>query len=494
MFEEMPRLNLLSPTDLSSTLRNCISLESLIRGKIAHGQILVAGLLPNVVLSTDLLLMYSRCRNLESARKVFEGMPQRNMHSWNIIIASYAQTSLWKEALGVYNEFQKTGFRPDHYTIPCVLKACSGANNLLVGRKLHGCVIVSGHQDNLIVCSGLVDFYVKCGSPRDVRQAFDEMSHRDVVLWNVAISGFARAGYATEALRLFSEMHRDGVRVDRMAVPSVLISCGQAGDLVVGKAVHGIALKLVFFSDIAVGNASIDMYAKCGCLHEAYRVFVEMTQRDVITWTSLIWCYGIHGRGKEAVVLFDEMLACGVVPNSTTFTAALTSCSHGGLLIEGRKIFSMMSQHYGIDPSVEHYACVVDLLGRHELLDEALAFINDMPFAPTASIWGALLSSCRTYNNVEIGEVAAAALFELEAGNSSNYVVLASIYEAAGRWERVSELRSRMRKLGVAKTPGCSWLTVHNRVHCFIQDESLHEKAKVIREVLDGLSQSMLMP
>ncbi|XP_031503612.1 pentatricopeptide repeat-containing protein At3g24000, mitochondrial-like isoform X1 [Nymphaea colorata] len=494
MFEEMPRLNLLSPAALSSTLRNCGSLESMVRGKIVHGQILVGGLLPNVVLSTDLLLMYSRCGNLESARKMFEEMPQRNMHSWNIIIASYAQISLWREALDIYNGFQKTGFRPDHYTIPCVLKACSGAMDLLMGRKLHGCVVVSGYQDNVIVCSGLVDMYVKCGRLCDARQAFDEMSQRDVVSWNVVISGLVRAGYGIEALRFFCEMHRGGVRVDRMTVPSVLTSCGQAGDLAVGKGVHGIALKLVLFSDIAVGNALIDMYAKSGCLHEAHQVFVEMPQRDVITWTSLIWCYGIHGRGKDALVLFDEMVACGVMPNSATFTAALTSCSHGGLLDEGRGIFSMMRQHYGLDPSVEHYACMVDLLGRHELLDEALAFIKGVPLAPTASIWGALLSSCRTYNNVEIGEIAAAALFELEASNSSNYIVLASIYEAVGQWECVSELRSRMRKLGIVKTPGCSWLTVKNRVYCFAQGKSSHPKAKVIHEVLDGLSQLMMMP
>ncbi|XP_010244051.1 PREDICTED: pentatricopeptide repeat-containing protein At3g12770-like [Nelumbo nucifera] len=480
---------------LSSLLRNCASPSVIRQAKQAHAQVLVHGFLPNVTLQTDLLLVYSKSGRLEDARCIFDGMVERNMYSWNILISSYVQNSLYNEALSIFKGFLKMGLRPDHFTFPSAFKACAGTGDFYSGRKLHALVIRVGLEDHVIVRSSILDLYVKCGNLMDAQRLFVNMCQRDVVVWNCMISGFGRAGLFVEALNYFREMQTKGVKMDSRTVPSILNVYGKEGNLMKGKEIHAQVVKNPIFSeDIAIGNSLIDMYAKCGCLDGSLKVFRSMRNLNLVTWTTMISSYGLHGKGEDSLDLFEKMLLNGFEPNGVTFTALLASCSHSGLVSEGWRIFYSMGSDYGVEPTVEHYACMVDLLGRLGYLKEALDLIKRMPEAASGSTWGALLGACRMHKNVEIGEIAAYQLFELETRNPSNYIALCSIYDSVGRLDDVLKIRSRMRELGLTKSPGCSWVTIEGRVRRFYQGDLSHRWVKITCETLERIIRTMMLP
>ncbi|XP_026460414.1 pentatricopeptide repeat-containing protein At5g04780, mitochondrial-like [Papaver somniferum] len=481
---------------LSSIMRNCLPLSAINQIKQTHTQILINGFYQNLTLQTDLILVYSRCSDhLKYAQQVFDRMTDRNMHSWNILISSYVQNSLYHDSLRMFDEFLKTGLRPDHFTFPSIFKACAGIGDSCIGKVMHSWIIKLGFEDHVVVRSSLIDFYAKCENLIDANRLFGKMVVRDVVVWNSMIGGFARAGFSEEALFCFKEMQEEGLKMDLRTIPSILSACGKEDDLMKGKEIHGQVVKSLRFSrDIAIGNAIIDMYAKCGCLSNSRLVFKNMNDLSVVTWTTLISSYGVNGKGEESIILFEEMIAAGFKPNCVTFTAILSSCSHSGLIHQGRRIFNSMSSDFGIKPGIEHYACMVDLLGRFGHLEEALELVKNFPGEAAASVWGALLGACRIHKNMEIGEIAAYQLFELEAHNSSNYIALSNIYESVGRWDNVQKLRARMKELALVKTPGLSWININDRVFRFFQGDVSLPQMKMAYETLDTMSKIMMLP
>ncbi|XP_011629072.1 pentatricopeptide repeat-containing protein At3g24000, mitochondrial [Amborella trichopoda] len=478
---------------MSSLLRNCVPLGALNQGRQIHANVLINGLMPNVVLETDLIIMYSKCGSITEAQQVFESMPHRNMHSWNSMIAAHVRCAQWDQALQIFSEFLNLGYQPDHFTYPCLFKACAGQRAQFKGKKLHNHVIKMGYDSHLIVSCAIMDMYAKCERVGDAEKVFNGISQRDITSWNAMIAGYDRAGLSLKALNTLVEMQREGVVIDSMTMPSVLSACGHEGNLLQGKAIHSWVFKNGHFSDLVVANALINMYSKCGFFDGAKRVFLGVAKPNVVTWTAMIACYGFHGMGNDALALFNKMQAVGIMPNSLTFTAILSSCSHSGLISEGQRIFASMNQDYGVKHCVEHYACMVDLLGRYGCIQEALVMIKKMPIAPEASVWGALLNACRMHKNVEVGEYAAQWLFKYEGANTSNYVLLSSIYAAAGRRLDVFKTRSRMREMGLTKAPGCSWIIVQGIVYRFFQEDLLHAKAKEIYVALRSLSHVMMM-
>ena len=492
---EFLNMGLITASSLSCILRKCVPHSAISQAKQTHAQILVHGFIPNITLQTDLLLVYSKCGVLQDARKVFDKMVERNMHSWNILIASYAHNCFFYDALGVFDSFLKMGFRPDHFTLPPVFKACAGIGDSYLGKMLHSWVIRIGFEEYVVVGSSVLDFYAKCGGLVDAWRCFVNMSWRDSVVWNLMIVGLGKACFFRDALECFRDMLSEGVKMDSRTVPSILSVCGGEGDLMKGKEIHGQVVKnQIFGCEVAIGNSLIDMYAKCGCLHDSEKVFTTMSELNLVTWTSMISCYGVHGKGQEALVLFKKMKYCGFQPNCVTITAILASCSHSGLIEQGRKIFYSINLDYGFEPSAEHYACMVDLLGRFGYLEEAFELIKNMKSAATASVWGALLAGCLMHKNIEIGEIAAHCLFELEPRNSSNYIALCSMYDSLGIWDGVSRTRAKMRELGLVKTPGCSWITVAGRVHKFYQEDLSHPETQMIYETLHGIVNILMLP
>ncbi|KAL5818754.1 hypothetical protein ACOSQ3_022665 [Xanthoceras sorbifolium] len=480
---------------LSSLLRNCASLSAISQAKQTHCQVLIQGFLSNITLQTDLLLVYSKCRFLRDARILFDKMADRNMHSWNILISSYVSNSLYSDALHVFDIFVKMGFRPDHYTLPPMMKTCAGIGDVYMGKVLHGWVIRLGFEEYMVVGSSVLDFYVKIGDLFDAKKIFLGMIWKDSVVWNTMISGFGRAGFYREALSLFRNMNAEELKMDSMTVPSVLNACAGEGDLMKGKEMHGQVVKSIIFDrDVAIGNSLIDMYAKCGCLQASEKVFKNMRELNLVTWTTMITCYGVHGKGGKSLLLFKQMRGCGFVPNCVTLTAVLASCSHSGLIDQGRRIFNSITLEYGFEPSVEHYACMVDLLGRFGYLEEALELVQNINLEVTASVWGALLAGCMVHKNDVIGEIAAHHLFDLEPRNTSNYITLCGIYDSLGIRDGVLKTRGKMRELGLVKTPGCSWITVAGKTHRFYQGYPSHPLTQMVYKTLDGIIKAPMFP
>ncbi|XP_020224236.1 pentatricopeptide repeat-containing protein At3g57430, chloroplastic [Cajanus cajan] len=451
---------------LSFLLRNCVAHSTALQ---CHAQSFVQGLLPNTILQTDLLLVYSKLGLLHEARKVFDKILDRNnMYSWNIMIASYAQNCMFSDVLMVFREFKRCGLRPDHYTLPPLFKASVGVDDACIGSMGHGLVIRLGYEGYVVVANSLLEFYVKYGAMPQACYVFSNMFCRDSVTWNLMILGFGRAGLHSDAMRCFREMlSLNGMmRVDFMTLPSVLNVCGKEGDLLKVREVHGYVVRSFGFdTDSSIGNALIDVYSKCGCLNDSEKVFRTMRCMNLVTWTTMISCYGAHGKGEESLLLFRKMVDEGFRPNSITLTAILASCSRSGLIDQGKHIFSSIRSDYGFEPTAEHYACMVDLLSRCGYLVEALQLLERMKSSVTGSMWGALLAGCVMHKNVEIGEIAANRLFQLEPNNASNYVALCSIYQSLGMVDSLSTVKAKMRDLGLVKSPACSWINIARRTH-----------------------------
>jgi pentatricopeptide repeat protein len=305
------------------------------------------------------------------------------------------------------------------------------------------------------------------------------------------IAGYSQNGHACQALALFNEMQLSDATPDRATMVSVLQACSHFASLYQGNCIYSFIIQNGFEADVLVGTALLDMYSKGGNLQIARQLFDKMLKRDVISWSAMIAGYGMHGHGEDAIALFSQMEQTGVKPDHVTFTHVLCACSHAGLLDKGWQYFKSMKQYYSITPKVDHYACMVDLLGRAGCLGEAEEFIRNMPIEPNAGVWGALLGACRIHSNIGLGERVAEKLFELEPGDIGNYVLLSNIYAAAGKWNDVAKVRVMIKNKGLKKIPGRSLIEVNKKVHAFIVGDKSHPQFEEIYATLVALSNQM---
>jgi len=425
---------------------------------------------PDVVTLNAMVTGYANCGQCDEAFKLFQQMRhdkslQPNVISWTAIIAGYSQNGHHGKALELFHEMQQSGVKPNLHTITSTLSACAHLAALQRGKEIHGYIFRSTYDEHSSVGSALVAMYTGCGNIDDAQQVFGKITKNNVVLWNAIIAGYSQNGYSSHALKLFRHMQLVQVKPNSVTMTCLLPACAGLALLQQGKEIHNYIVRSSVGNSVSVWNALIDMYAKCGCINNARRVFDKMPERDIVSWTAMITGYGVHGHGKDALALFSQMQQTGIKPNRITFTCVLSACSHAGLVDEGLDYFYCMSRDHQMKPSMEQYACMVDLLGRAGRLDEAQKFIDKMPFQPNACLWGALLSASRIHSNIQVGEYAAEQLYELEPEHAGNYVLMSKIYAAAGRWDDVSKVRKIMEDLGLKKPPGCSWIEVKNRLH-----------------------------
>jgi len=317
------------------------------------------------------------------------------------------------------------------------------------------------------------------------------MSERNVVSWNALIAGYTQNNNGEDALKLYSQMQGIGMKPSAFTFSSILSACASLAVMEQGKWVHAHIIKTGCKLDVFVGNALVDMYGKCGCIEDARQVFDRLPRRDVVSWNAMITVCAQHGHGKEAVRLFENMQLAGLNPNRITILCVLSACSHAGLVNEGRFYFDSMNSKHGITPTADHYACIVDILGRAGHINEAEDLINRMPIEPTAGIWGALLGACRVHGNMDVGKRAAECLFELEPHDAGPRVLLSNIYAAAGRWDDAAKVRKMMKESGVKKEPGCSWVEVENTVHTFVVNDRSHPLTEKIYAMLKDLNGKM---
>eukprot|EP01018_Ginkgo_biloba_P030314 Gb_23082 [translate_table: standard] len=471
--------------------QRCIPANSNTYAFLFHAHMLMNGLEQDVFLGTKLVSMYAMCGSLGNARLVFDNILKPDVFLWNVMIRAYAKNNPCDEALAVFQRMQWVGIKPDNYTFPFVLKACAGLSALQQGKEIHDQIVRSGFEADVFVRNALIDMYAKCGSVEVARQLFDKMSERDVVSWNAMIAGYSQNGYANEALAVFHQMQLEDVKPNSVTMLGVLPACGHLAALQHGKWIHGSIIRSGFESYVFVTSALMDMYAKCGSLEAARQLFDKMCNRDVVAWNAIIMGYGTHGNFEEAITLFYQMREAGIKPDHVTFTAILSACRHVGLVDEGWLYFNQMSQHYGIAPTVEHYTCMVDLLGRAGCLSEAHDLIRKMPVEPDGAVWGALLGACRMHCNIELGKIAAENLLVLDPENPGFWVLLSNIYAEAGRWDDVAKWRTKMKDRGLKKRPGCSWIEVNSKVHAFLVGDKLHPQSERINSMLEALAGQM---
>eukprot|EP01018_Ginkgo_biloba_P029404 Gb_03474 [translate_table: standard] len=474
-----------------NALSACVQSTTLQQGKLIHNYAIRSGFASDAFVQNSLVTMYIKCGIIELARRLFDKMSHRTAVSWNAMIAGYAQNGHANEALALFNQMQVADMKANSVTMVSVLQACAHLGALQQGKWIHDYIIRSGLESDFFVRNSLIDMYSKCGCVRFARELFDKMSKRNVVSWSAMIAGYAQSGLANEALSLFNQMQLEDMIPNSVTMVNVLLACTYLAALQQGKQIHSYIIKSGFESNVVIGTALIDMYAKCGVVGIAHRLFDKMPERNVISWSTMISGYGMHGYGQDALALFLQMQQIGIRPNHITFVSVLYACSHAGLVDEGWQYFDCMIRDYCITPRVEHYACMVDLLGRAGRLDEAHDFIRKMPLEATAGVWGALLSACRIHCNIELGELVAEHLFHLEPDNAGSYVLLSNIYAAVGRWDEVAKLRTMVKDKGLKKTPGCSLIEVNNKVHAFLVGDRSHPQSDKIYATLETLGRQM---
>ncbi|KAG0592855.1 hypothetical protein KC19_1G285400 [Ceratodon purpureus] len=474
-----------------SILNACASAGALEWVKKVHRHALDAGRELDVRVGNALVHMYAKSGSIDDARVVFDRMKVRDVVSWNVMIGAYAEHGRGHEAYDLYLQMQGEGCEPDAITYLSILNACASAGALEWVKKVHRHALDAGRELDVRVGNALVHMYAKSGSIDDARVVFDRMKVRDVVSWNVMIGAYAEHGRGHEAYDLFLQMQGEGCEPDAITYLSILNACASAGALEWVKKVHRHALDAGRELDVRVGNALVHMYAKSGSIDDARVVFDRMKVRDVVSWNSMISGLAQHGLGQDALEVFRQMAAHDVKPDGFTFVAVLSACSHAGLVEEGLSQYLAMTQEYGIEPDVSHCNCMVDLLGRAGRLMEAKHFIDSMAVEPDEATWGALLGSCRTYGNVELGELAAREWLKLDPENAATYVLLSNIYAESGNWDMVSGVRTMMRERGIRKEPGRSWIEVDNKIHDFLVADLSHPECKEINENKDKLIEKL---
>lgn len=377
---------------------------------------------------------------------------------------------------------------PSSYTFTSVIKACADLSSLRLGKCVHSHALVSGHGSDRFVEAALVTFYAKSGDLGVARKVFDEMSERTVVAWNSMISAYEQNGCAREAIEVFCRMRERGVPPDSTTFVSVLSACSQLGALGLGCWVHDYIVGNGLDLTVVLGTALINMYARCGNVSKSREVFDLMSERNVVTWTAVISAYGMHGYGSQAMELFRRMKAHGSCPNNVTFVAVLSACAHSGLVHEGRGEYASMSQEYGLVPGVEHHVCMVDMLGRAGLLDEAYKFTKELDRSEQApAVWTAMLGACKMHKNFDLGVKVAEHLLAAEPNNPSHYVMLSNIYALAGRMDRVEMVRNKMIRRRLKKQVGYSTIEVDQETHLFSMGDQSHIETDKIYQYLDEL-------
>ncbi|KAL8513307.1 hypothetical protein ACS0TY_019494 [Phlomoides rotata] len=486
---------------ISSVLPACSHLELLDLGKEIHTYVLRNDdFMGNSFVTSALVDMYCNCKQVVSGNRVFEGAMNRRLGVWNAMFAGYTQNGFYKEALMLFMKFiVVSSLFPNPTTMASVLPACVHCEAFADKEVIHGYVVKLGLWRDRYVQNALMDLYSRKGKINIAEYIFQNMESKDNVSWNTMITGYVVCGCYVDALVLLHKMQigeendeldkniKLSFRPNSVTLMTILPGCAALSALAKGGEIHAYAFRNRLESDVAVGSALVDMYAKCGCLNMARRVFESMPNRNVITWNAMIMAYGMHGEGDEALRLFRNM-GTEVLPNEITFISIFASCSHSGMVDEGKQLFHRMKVDYGVEPNADHYACVVDLLGRAGRLDEAYCIITSMPIGlDKVGAWSSLLGACRIHQNVELGEISALNLFKSEPNVASHYVLLSNIYSSAGLWEKANEVRRNMKGMGVRKEPGCSWIEFGDEVHKFLAGDTLHPQSEQLYAYLNDL-------
>ncbi|KAG4984795.1 hypothetical protein GLYMA_12G001100v4 [Glycine max] len=475
---------------LASILSACGNIKVLEAGQQFHCLSVKLGLETNLFAGSSLIDMYSKCGDIKDAHKTYSSMPERSVVSVNALIAGYALKNT-KESINLLHEMQILGLKPSEITFASLIDVCKGSAKVILGLQIHCAIVKRG-----LLCgseflgTSLLGMYMDSQRLADANILFSEFSSlKSIVMWTALISGHIQNECSDVALNLYREMRDNNISPDQATFVTVLQACALLSSLHDGREIHSLIFHTGFDLDELTSSALVDMYAKCGDVKSSVQVFEELaTKKDVISWNSMIVGFAKNGYAKCALKVFDEMTQSCITPDDVTFLGVLTACSHAGWVYEGRQIFDVMVNYYGIEPRVDHYACMVDLLGRWGFLKEAEEFIDKLEVEPNAMIWANLLGACRIHGDEKRGQRAAKKLIELEPQSSSPYVLLSNMYAASGNWDEARSLRRTMIKKDIQKIPGCSWIVVGQETNLFVAGDISHSSYDEISKALKHLT------
>ncbi|KAL4192684.1 hypothetical protein AMTRI_Chr06g173230 [Amborella trichopoda] len=502
----------------------CSSLGDLTTAKVIHGLISQCRYDHDIVLANSIIHMYAKCGGMEEACRAYDMMPHKDhvthniilgayvragdmataanfLHSspfkgdilsWNTVISGCLRKGLGLLGLELFYEMSDVGLRPNAYTLSLCLALFGRLALLELGKETHALVIRLGFYSDSVIGNSLIDMYSKCGELQRATRMFVLISEDPntnfadcqgviavenslQVPWSSMVAGYAQNGMGEDALKLFIKMLHKGLKSNVFTLTSLSMACAEMGILNLAAMVHAQITKTTsFFDDVVLGSAAVDMYAKCGAIHEALGIFNAMKYRNLVSWTSIIAGCAQHGLGLEAIRLFETMIKEGIKPNEISFVGLLCACSQAGLVSQGLQYFKSMTEDYGVAPGLEHYTCMVHLLGRAGLLKEAEEFIFRNHISDQVVVWTALLSACRIHNSFKMGRWVSEKISQLEPFNAGSYVLLSNMYANSSRWGDAANVRNMMRGKGVEKKPGRSWIPVKNVIHSFVSGDRSH--------------------
>ncbi|KAE8711241.1 hypothetical protein F3Y22_tig00110299pilonHSYRG00025 [Hibiscus syriacus] len=437
-------------------LKSCAKFRALEEGRQIHAHSVKFGLSSNVYVLNTLMRLYAVCGVTQYVKELFDQSPERDLVSWTTLIQAFVKMGFAKEAIRAYFDMCRANLQPDKRTLVVVLSACSRLGDLSLGTRIHEniCDVHDVYSD-VFIGNALVDMYMKCGDADSARQLFEEMPVKNVVSWNSMISGLVQQGQFKEALHVFHDMQGIGLKPDSVTLVAVLNACSNLGKLELGKWVHAYIDKNQIKADGFIGNALVDMYAKCGSIEQAFGVFRGMECKDVFSYTAMIVGFAMNGEAERALDIFAEMPVVGIKPDEVTFVGVLSACGHAGMVEEGWRHFEDISRVYNLEPQTEHYGCMVDLLG-----------------------------ACKIHGKVELGETVMKKLVAIEPERDGAYILMSNIYSSANRWKDALKLRKIMKERKMKKAPGCSLIEVNGIVHEFRKGDKSHPRNEELRKLL----------
>ncbi|KAK9990356.1 hypothetical protein SO802_025341 [Lithocarpus litseifolius] len=469
-------------------LKACADFGALNYGREIHAKTMKKGFNESSFVANTLATMYSKCGKLVYGMRLFEKMRTQDVVSWTTIITTLVQMGQEEHAIEAFMKMKESDVSPNEYTFAAII---SGVANLAItecGEQLHAHVLRIGLVDSLSVANSIITMYSKCGQLTSASMVFHGMTRRDIVSWSTIIAAYSQGGYGEEAFEYLSWMRREGPKPNEFAFASVLSVCGSLAILEQGKQLHAHVLSIGLEHTAMIQSALINLYSKCGSIKDASKIFDVAENEDIVSWTAMINGYAEHGCSQKAIDLFVKIHTGGLKPDSVTFIGVLTACSHAGLVDLGFHYFNLMINEYQINPSKEHYGCMIDLLCRAGRLNDAERMIKSMPFQRDDVVWSSLLRACRIHGDVDRGIRAAEEILKLDPNCAGTHITLANIYASKGRLSESANVRKIMKSKGVIKEPGWSWIKVRNLLSAFVAGDRSHPQGEDIYCMLDLLA------
>eukprot|EP00250_Pteridium_aquilinum_P020361 c24790_g5_i2 orf=226-3333(+) len=473
---------------LSCGLKACGNLGDIEKGKVIHDQIIMRGIDPDEYIKSSLIDMYCKCGRLDDAHKVFDFWPSKSIVSWGALMAGYLQHDLGLPVLDLFAKMQKEGIKPNTYIYSSALKACGSMADLKEGVDVHDQFRNSGLETCAFLGSSLIDMYAKCGNLEAAREVFEELPCRNIVCWGAMLAGYVQHGVPLSAFSLYEKMHCEGIKPDKVIYTSILEACGIMSSSGHGMVIHCQIISGGFSSDTVVGNFLVDMYIKCDCLDDAQYVFNALQHRNEVSWGAMVVAHAQHSNFSMTRQCLKGMVEEGFMPDEILFTDILSACRRSGQFKEGRKFFRLMREVYDIKPSIEHFGCMVNLLGEGGFLVQAEELLDILPIPPDSVAWLSCLAACRAQRNVELGLKCFTEVIRLDPGMGMAYVLMSSIYAEAGMLEKKHMIDDQRKKADAWKIPGRAWIEIDKEVHEFVVGDRTHPQSNKIYATLKRLA------